>query len=622
MLGVNGGASQVNVGPASSIAQNQNQPTIRVINGHSGGIDFDGGTTVTNGDGLQFDDADGNYNFGGTNQLNGGDAGIDILGNSDGTFTFSGTTSITNPTGDAFNVTGDGTNNPSIAYDGGITNNAGDAVEITNTAGGANAITFQTGTVTDTGAGTGVFLNNVDQDVNFNGTTTLGANEGIDILGGTGTFTFTDTDITNPTGAAGLDVNGGSSQVNFGPASSIAQNQNQAAISVANGHTGGVDFDGGVTASNGTGLQFNNADGNYSADGTTALNGGDAGIDILGGSAGTFTFTDTTITDPTGVALHVDSSSPTVKYNSGGIVQNNAAPAVFVSFNNGGTIDINVGVTANTATAPAISLTANPAATINFDGGLNIDTTTGVGLNATGGGTVNVTPTAGDESINATGGQAINLDGVTIGISFDSIGSTNPGANEGIDIDSLGAGSTFTVDDGNFATDDVTISGTNAGVAGIDIDDSQGTFTFTIDLDNTGGDAINLQNNDTTAVNIQGGTIDGVLNNNDGINSTNTSGVSIGTLAPSSVFFGDTTAISGDGIEIVNNDAVSRTVTIQNNNIGLVNATDRGVFIDASGTGRLTANVQANAVNATNQTILTTDGGTPARWSWTWGTAC
>ena len=35
---------------------------------------------VANGAGLQFNDADGTYNFNGTTTLNGGNAGIDILG--------------------------------------------------------------------------------------------------------------------------------------------------------------------------------------------------------------------------------------------------------------------------------------------------------------------------------------------------------------------------------------------------------------------------------------------------------------------------------------------------------------------------------------------------------------
>ena len=57
--------------------------------------------------------------------------------------------------------------------------------------------------------------------------------------------------------------------------------------------------------------------------------GGDAGIDILGGSAGTFTFGNATITNPTGTGLNIDSSSAAVTYSGGsGISQNNFARVV------------------------------------------------------------------------------------------------------------------------------------------------------------------------------------------------------------------------------------------------------------------------------------------------------
>ena len=58
-----------------------------------------------------------------------------------------------------------------------------------------------------------------------------------------------------------------------------------------------------LNATNGTGLQFNNADGTYNFNGTTTLNGGDAGVDITNGSSGTFNFgTGVGITNPLGIA--------------------------------------------------------------------------------------------------------------------------------------------------------------------------------------------------------------------------------------------------------------------------------------------------------------------------------
>ncbi len=82
--------------------------------GHAGTITFGSQSSIeaTAGDGLQFDDADGTYNFEGQITLDGtansADTGIDIVSDSAGTFTFSGTFSdpivIKNDQGVAFNM--------------------------------------------------------------------------------------------------------------------------------------------------------------------------------------------------------------------------------------------------------------------------------------------------------------------------------------------------------------------------------------------------------------------------------------------------------------------------------------------------------------------------------------
>ena len=65
-----------------------------------------------------------------------------------------------------------------------------------------------------------------------------------------------------------------------------------ALLNVSGGHTGTLTFNTGtLSATAGHGLQFDNADGAYNFNGTTTLNGGDAGVDILNGSGGTFSFT-------------------------------------------------------------------------------------------------------------------------------------------------------------------------------------------------------------------------------------------------------------------------------------------------------------------------------------------
>ncbi len=246
----------------------------------------------------------------------------------------------------------------------------------------------------------------------------------------------TDVSLTNVTGSVDLGtgtmagqfaVSGGS--VNTTYSGNLSQANNAAMLDVTGGHSGTLTFQTGtLNATNGTGLQFDNADGTYNFNGTTTLNGGNAGVDILNGSAGTYTFgSNTSITSPSGGAFNENASAANVTYN-GTITQSSAATAVSAVNNTGGTLDFNGAVTASTSTATAVNLTGNNSSTaIQFDGGLNIDTTSGTGFNATGAGTVRVSATGGDESINSTTGQALNLSGMTIGTGGFNLDSTNSG---------------------------------------------------------------------------------------------------------------------------------------------------------------------------------------------------
>ena len=144
-------------------------------------------------------------------------------------------------------------------------------------------------------------------------------------------------------------------------------------MSVSGGHTGTLTFQTGtLSATNGTGLQFNNADGTYNFNGTTTLNGGDAAIDILNGSSGTFAFSSAAsigaTTSPTGVAFEEDTSTASVTYN-GTIRQTNAVNAVSINAKTGGTTTFGGAITADTTTANGINLTNNTGGTINFTGG-------------------------------------------------------------------------------------------------------------------------------------------------------------------------------------------------------------------------------------------------------------
>ncbi|CAM5482718.1 hypothetical protein MAUB1S_08099 [Mycolicibacterium aubagnense] len=312
---VDGGSVNVN-GTNADISTNTSGEAFRATNGHTGTINFDAASSVvaTSGTGFQFDNADGSYSFLGNNTLNGDDAGIDILNGSGGTFVFSTagstTTTITNPTGVAFNVDA---STATVTYNGNITQTANPAalVNVTNHSGGT--ITFQNGTLNAT-TGTGLQFSNADGTYNLNGTTTLnGGDAGVDIVGGSGgTFSFgTGASITSPSGiafnvaasAATITYNGTITQNNAANAVSLTANTGgtitfggaitantttATAISIAN-NTGGIfNFNGQVTTStsSGTGVLLDTNTGataNFTGgldiattggDGLTAINGG------------------------------------------------------------------------------------------------------------------------------------------------------------------------------------------------------------------------------------------------------------------------------------------------------------------------------------------------------------
>src|SRR4051812_10948544 len=143
------------------------QALVNVAGGHTGTLTFSTGTlSATNGTGLQFDNADGTYNFNSTTTLAGGDAGVDIVNGSSGNFNFSSNTSITNPTGIGFNVNG---GNGNIDYNGTISHNTNArAISIQNHLGGT--VSFD-GTVSSTGSSDGILLaTNTGAVINFTNT--------------------------------------------------------------------------------------------------------------------------------------------------------------------------------------------------------------------------------------------------------------------------------------------------------------------------------------------------------------------------------------------------------------------------------------------------------------------
>jgi hypothetical protein len=263
-------------------------------------------------------------------------------------------------------------------------------------------------------------------------------------------------------GSSAVGINGGSVALTYSGV--VTKTSGGSLVNVSN-HTGALTFSGAMSASAGDGFQFDNADGTYNVVGAVTLNGGDAGIDILNGSAGNFSFANAPITGPTGIAFRVNGGNGTIAH-SGAISKNNAGVAVDIQGRTGGSVTLNGNITASagaggilvqncsggtnafngatkslsTGVNPGVNLVNNTGATINFTGGgLGITTTSGIGFNATGGGTVSLTTGANNNTVTTTTGIGVNIVNTTIGgsgVTFRSIAVN--GASSGIVLNNTG----------------------------------------------------------------------------------------------------------------------------------------------------------------------------------------
>lgn len=537
-----------------------------VLANHTGTLSFTGGSIAGNstGDAVDINGGTAALTFTNVTIAKTGGRAVDIQNTTGGGATFTGG-SITSTNGLGLRV-GSTTGGQTFSFASYSASGAtSDAIDLQNNAGGAT-ITFNTlgavagrgilasstGTVnvpSDAGARTISSTNNPALNIastalnaTFAGvTSTNSATTGVTLSTVTGTLTANGGSITGATGVS-FDVSGGTVSSTY--SGGITHGANTAMVSIANHTTGTITFQTGtLSATNGTGLQFNNADSttSYNFNGTTTLNGGDAGIDITGGSAGTFTFgANASINNPSGIAYREDTSTANVTYNGTITKTNNANHAVDINAKTGGTTTFNGQIAATTTTANAVDLTNNTNGTIAFNpggNGLDISTTSGVGFNATGGGTVTVQ--GAGNTIASTTGTALNVANTTIGANdLNFVGISANGATNGIILNTTGTSAGFgglTVTgtgstDGSGGTIQNTTGRGASFISSRDISLSNMNFTSAgisdLDADNSGlstGDnlapnaAIHLQSVTTVALdnlNITGGAEQGINGHN------------------------------------------------------------------------------------------------------------
>ncbi len=284
--------------------------------------------------------------------------------------------------------------------------------------------------------------------------------------------------ISGASGGATFAVSGGTLSVT--DSGTLSQANNQPLLSVSSGHTTGtLTFSGSLTATNGSGLQFDNADGTYALSGTVTLNGGTAGIDVFDLSSGSISIsaTSSAITNPTNEAVKVSGAQGANVTYAGTITKTNGSTGITITNNTGGTLTFSGGTktVSTTTTSDAVDVTGNTTTTVNFSGGgLQLTTVGGAGLNVSGGGTVSVGTGTPTNTITTQTGTALSVANTTIGatgLTFHDIsaGTSTTGPANAIVLNSTGTTGGFTV--------------TGSGTAG-----SGGT------IQHTTSDAISLNN--------------------------------------------------------------------------------------------------------------------------------
>ena len=616
---VSGGS--VNLTYPGNVTKNNAGPMVNVLGGHTGTLTFQTGTlSATNGTGLQFDNADGTYNFNGTTTLNNGTV-VNIINGSGGSFTFGTGASITVGNNDVA-VTIDG-GTAAFTYSGGITKTGnGDAIRVQ---GGhaTGTVTFQTGTISATG-GNGLQFDNADGTYNFNGMTTLnGGDAAVDIVNGSsGNFTFSaNTTVTNPSGTA-FRVDGGNGTITYNGTLSKTGTSSGRLIDIMNRNGGSVSFTSTLTntATGATGILVqNNTSGNP-----------------------TFTFSGATKTLSTGANAAVtlsNNTTSTISFSNGGLDIDTTGGAGF-SATGGGTVNVTTGTNPNTidsttGTALNVANTTIGASNLNFRSISSNGATNGIVLNNTG--------ASGGLTVSGNGGTCTSVatcTGGTIQSATTGISLTNT---RNLSIDRMfilnttasGIQGTTTVNF-SFTNGRIENSGTGGGAQTSNIafntdsagteNNVSGTFTVTgctllnaffhgISVKNFNGtlSSVNVSNNTiTSATTIANSKGHGIQFNAFG---TSPGGATTASITGATINLNTITNFPSDsGIQVIGGNAVeggaSSTVgtggtpiNITNNIISGQSAANRigtqGILFNVNGTGTGNFNVSGNSITNT-----------------------
>ncbi len=235
------------------------------------------------------------------------------------------------------------------------------------------------------------------------------AGSGLRVEGGDANIALSNTEFVN-TGGSVFEFIGGMSNMTFN--GDINQGNNASLIAVTAGHSGMLSFqNGNINATNGNGLQFDDADGTYNFTSPITLNGGDAGIDILNGSDSTFNFGNVTVNDSGLMGPAINLSGATNGVNFGDVDLTNLGGGTGLSLNGS-----SANVTMNT-----LDVTGTGAAGST---GVDMRGATGI-LNVTNAGTIQNVVTGFDFGANSNATLNFQNGLINAGIPVNTVGVTN-----------------------------------------------------------------------------------------------------------------------------------------------------------------------------------------------------
>lgn len=569
----------VNGNYAGSIALASNAGLVSVQGGHSGTLTFSGAlsnTAATNATQLDFNNADGSYNFDGTVNANtsaGTGIGLNVAAASGGTVDFDNALTIATANGNAIQMAGSGNldiSGGSLDIDTttgiGLTQSAGSvtlsdttSIRASSTGTGINA-TGGTLAVAS-GTGTAEVISATGQGIALSGVTT-----------GTGGVTFDN--VSSGGGANGILLNNVTASNGLTITSATLTANTTAGINV-NGVTGTAT----ITAANidtaaaGTGVAI------AGVNGTLNIGSSGAGLDIDGGT--------------TGVSINQTSGTVNLGTGANGVFVVDSTSGTGVTLAGAGTVNIGTGnVNASigattTTTGTAIAATGGTA-TFSYVG--NITNTSGrlLDVQSTTGGSVTVTGTAITDN---SGGTGIRVQNAAGNVAITNAALTQDNA----------ASVTLNGNSGSFTMTNGSVTNTGAAGVAVQIDNTSGNINFTgTNLAQTNGRLIDI-------------------------------GVTTGSTAGSISFTGNLSGTTGTGIRVQNtaasisvapvvtgtlNNSSTDAVTLTNNtgsfslsNTNIFGTTGTGILATGT-TGDLTFDTVRSDTNSGSGIALTDVSGT------------